>query len=126
MIKKAFGDDSLSEAQIKLWYRRFKNGWESAESDPRSGRPSTRTTENVECVRAAINENRRLTVRELEEVLGIPRTITKKDYIEVLRRLRDAVRRRRPQMWASGDWQLHHDNGPAHSAVLLQAFFCKT
>jgi len=25
MIKKAFGDDSMSEAQIKLWYKRFKD-----------------------------------------------------------------------------------------------------
>jgi len=65
MIKKAFGDDSLSEAQIKLWYRRFKDGWESVESDPRSGRPSTRMTENVESVRAAIKENRLLTVGKL-------------------------------------------------------------
>ena len=36
----------------------------------RSGRSSTsRTPENVERIRAAINENRRLTVRELEEYL---------------------------------------------------------
>jgi len=56
MIKTAFGDDSISEAQIKLWYRRFKDGWESVESDRRSGRPSTsRTPENVESVRPAIN-----------------------------------------------------------------------
>jgi len=59
MIKKAFGDDSMSEAQIKLWFRCFKDGQESLESDRRSGRPSTsRTPENVESVRAAINENR--------------------------------------------------------------------
>jgi phosphoserine phosphatase len=32
MIKKAFGVDSLSEAQIKLWYRRFKDGRESVNS----------------------------------------------------------------------------------------------
>ena len=63
MIKKAFGDDSVGEVQIKFWYRRFKDGQESVESNPRSGRPSTgRTPENVGCVRAAINENRRLTV----------------------------------------------------------------
>jgi hypothetical protein len=31
--------------------------------------------ENVESVRAAINKNRRLTVRELDDDLGIPRTI---------------------------------------------------
>ncbi|XP_042243396.1 protein GVQW3-like [Homarus americanus] len=76
MIKKAFGDDSMIEAQIKLWYKRFKDGRESVESDPRSGRPSTsRTPENVERVQVAINENRRLTVRELEDDLGIPGTI---------------------------------------------------
>jgi len=76
MIKEAFVDDSMNEAQIKLWYRRFKDGRESVESDRRSGRPSTnRTPENVENVRAAINENRRLIVRELKEDLGIPRTI---------------------------------------------------
>jgi len=53
-------------------------------------------------------------------------TITKEYYIKVLRGLRDAVRRKRPQLWASGDWQLHHDNAPAQSSALLQAFFGKT
>jgi hypothetical protein len=47
----------MSEAQIKLWYRSFKGGWESVESDPHSERPSTsRTPENVELVQAAINK----------------------------------------------------------------------
>jgi len=123
MVRKAFGDDSMSEAQIKLWYRHFKDGWESMESDPRSGRPSTsRTPENVEHMRAAI-ENWRLTAQELEEALEIPRTITKEYYIEVLRQMRDAVRRKWLQLWASGDWQLHHDNAPAHSTALMQAFW---
>lgn len=46
------------------------------ESDPRSGRFSTgRTPENVKRVQAASQENRRLTVRELEEALVIPRSI---------------------------------------------------
>jgi hypothetical protein len=66
----------MSEAQIKLWYIRFKDGRESVESHWRSGKPSTsRTPENVESVKAAINENRRLTVRELKEDLEITRTI---------------------------------------------------
>ena len=47
MIQKSFGDDVMSAAQIKLWH--FKDGRESVESDPRSGRPATsRTPENVE------------------------------------------------------------------------------
>jgi hypothetical protein len=32
MIKKANGDASMSEALIKLWYQRFKDGRESVES----------------------------------------------------------------------------------------------
>jgi len=50
-------------------------------------------------------------------------TITKDYYIEFLRRLRDAVRRKR--LWASGDWHLHQDNAPAHSSALVQTFLVK-
>ena len=79
IIKKAFGDDSMTEAQIKLWYRCFKDGQETTDSDPHSGRSSTsRTLKNVECVWAAIKENQRLTVRELED-LKIPQTILTED-----------------------------------------------
>lgn len=52
-------------------------------------------------------------------------TITKEHYLEVLRRLRDAVRRKRPDLWAAGNWQLHHDNAPAHSSHLIQRFLAK-
>ena len=67
MIQKAFGDDAMSAAQIKVWHRCFKDDQESVEIDPHSGRPATsKTPENVEWVQAADNEDRRLTVRELE------------------------------------------------------------
>jgi len=93
MMKKAFGDDSMSKAQIKLWYRHFKDGRESAESDRRSGRPSTsRTPENVESIRDAINENRRLTVQELKKDLGIPRTIISQILAEDLGKKRVAAK----------------------------------
>ena len=49
-------------------------------------------------------------------------TINKEYYIEVLKRLRDAVRRKGPRFWSSGDWLLHHDNAPAHSSNLVQQF----
>ena len=51
--------------------------------------------------------------------------ITKEYYQEVLRHLRDAVRRKRPDMWKTGNWQLHHDNAPAHSSHLIQTFLAK-
>ena len=54
MIQKAFRDDAMIAAQINIWHRCFKDGRESVESDPRSGRPATsRIPDNVECVRAA-------------------------------------------------------------------------
>ena len=52
-------------------------------------------------------------------------TIKKEYYVEILKRLRDAVRRKRPHFWSSGDWFLHHDNAPAHSSNLVQQFLAK-
>jgi len=51
--------------------------------------------------------------------------INKEYYLEVLRRFRDAVRRKRPDLWAAGTWDLHHDNAPAHSSQLIQTFLAK-
>ena len=63
MIQKAFGDDAMSAVQIQVWHKRFKDGRESVESDPRSGRPApSRTPETVEQVWAAVSKDRRLTV----------------------------------------------------------------
>ena len=59
MIQRAFGDDAVSAVQIKLWHKCFKDGREPFENDRRSGRPGTsRTPENVERVRAALNKDR--------------------------------------------------------------------
>ena len=32
---------------------------------------------------------------------------------------------RRPQLWATGDWQLHHDNTPSHASYLVQSVLAK-
>ena len=40
-------------------------------------------------------------------------TVNQTYYFEVLKRLRDAIRRKRPELWRSGDWFFHHDNAPA-------------
>ena len=32
---------------------------------------------------------------------------------------------RRPQQWASGDWQLHHNNTPTHASHLMKSFLAK-
>ena len=43
-------------------------------------------------------------------------------YVEVLKRLRENGRRRRPNQWRNNTWLLHHDNAPAHAALLTRRF----
>ena len=63
MIQKAFRDEAMSAAQIKVWHKCFEDGQESVESDPHPGRPAiSRTPENVEHVEAPINKDQQLTV----------------------------------------------------------------
>ncbi|KAJ4438653.1 hypothetical protein ANN_14600 [Periplaneta americana] len=50
------------------------------------------------------------------------RTVTKELYVEILRRLRDAVRRKRPEKWVENNWFLMHDNAPAHRAIIVKNF----
>jgi hypothetical protein len=49
-------------------------------------------------------------------------TVNQQFYLQVLKRLRLAVSRKRPQKRAAGAWVLHHDNAPAHTAHSIQVF----
>ena len=52
-------------------------------------------------------------------------TINKACYLNVLCCLRDAIWQKQLQLWAAGDWQLHHDNRPAHASRPVQSFLAK-
>jgi histone-lysine N-methyltransferase SETMAR len=52
-------------------------------------------------------------------------TVNQQFYLKLLKRLRDSVRKKRPEMWSSGDWFLHHDIAPAHTALSVQHFLAK-
>ena len=233
----------MSRTQCYEWFKRFEKGRMSVGEDPRPGRPSTSTDDDhVERVRAVIRGNRRLTVREVANEVGIsigschqilteklqmrrvsakfvPRLLTddqkenrveisqellanangnenflkniitgdetwvygydvetkmqssqwmgkgsprpkkarmsrskikvmlvvffdwkgivhhefvprgqmvnKQLYQEFLARLRDAVRRKRPELWENQTWILHHDNAPAHASLLIRSYLAK-
>ena len=51
--------------------------------------------------------------------------VNKQLYQEVLARLRDAVRRKRPELWENQTWMLHHDNAPAHASLLIRSYLAK-
>jgi len=72
MIKTAFGEYSLSRSVTFEWYKRFKDGRQSTDDDPRSERPSTsRNDDVVEKIKEKVRNDRRLTVRELANEAGI-------------------------------------------------------
>ena len=75
MLKIAFGKEAMCRTQTYYWWKRFKEGRNSVDDDPRSGRPSTsKTDDNVAKFREVIRSNRRLTVREVAEEVSISET----------------------------------------------------
>lgn len=52
-------------------------------------------------------------------------TVNQKYYIEVLEKLRERVRKKRPDMWKNNSWILHQDNAPAHNALSVKRFLAK-
>jgi len=51
--------------------------------------------------------------------------INKQLYQEVLAHLRDAVCRKRPELWENQTWMLHHDSAPAHASLLICSYLAK-
>jgi hypothetical protein len=56
------------------------------------------------------------------EFLEQGRTANQHCYLEILARLREAVRRRRPELWPDA-WILHYDNALAHDALAVREVF---
>ena len=76
MLQQVYGEETMSRTHAFEWYKRFKEGREEVEDDPRSGRPSTsRTADNIECVKQVVRADRRLTLRMIAEELSINKDI---------------------------------------------------
>ena len=72
VASRSLCDDTMSRTRLFEWHRRFKEGREEVEDNPRSGRPSTsRTDKNVERVRQKLRSDRRPTVRMIADELGM-------------------------------------------------------
>jgi len=115
MLQQAYREDCLSHTPCHEWYQRFKSARTSIEDDPKSGWASTWMDDDcVEKVLAVIRKN-------------VPRgeTVNKEFYLNVQKRLREAVRRKRPEVWTNNTWMLHRDNSPAHTSLLIHEFLTK-
>jgi hypothetical protein len=50
------------------------------------------------------------------------RTVNAEFYCNVLRRLREEIQRKRPELWCVGNWMLHDDKAPSHRALVKREF----
>ena len=74
MLEQVFLEQTLSHLTVSLWHKRFKEGCEDVEDDPRCGRPSTSRDEtNVELVKKIVCGDHPLTVRLISDELGLNR-----------------------------------------------------
>lgn len=72
LLKTVYEESCLKRSTLFKWFKRFQDGHESVEDDPRSGRPQTsKTDENIEKVGAMIRSDRRLTLRLMADKLKI-------------------------------------------------------
>jgi hypothetical protein len=65
----------MKKSSVFEWHRRFKEGQENVQDDPRTGQPkSQRTDANVDRVRTLVHSNGRLGVRLKAEELNMTQT----------------------------------------------------
>lgn len=71
-MSTTLGESVPSYTTVKKWVAEFKRGRESIEDDPRSGRPMTSTTEEkIRKICDHILTDRRLTIRDIADTIGI-------------------------------------------------------
>jgi hypothetical protein len=58
------------------------------------------------------------------EFIAQGQTVNQQCYLEVLTRLRECFRRKRPGLWPA-KWILHHDNTPVHDALRVCELLAK-
>jgi len=58
-------------------------------------------------------------------ILTLKVRLNKEVYINIFRRLKDAVRRKLPENWRTSSWFLLQDNAPAHQSALVKDFLAK-
>ena len=73
-MKNVLKDDCPSYSTVKMWVSRFRTGHFEVTDEPRSGRPSSATTEEkADAVHVMILEDRRISANVIAETLGISR-----------------------------------------------------
>ncbi|GBM08018.1 Histone-lysine N-methyltransferase SETMAR [Araneus ventricosus] len=105
MLKKAYGNDGMKKTAVYEWHKRFREGQKQRESD----------------VGVFFDYDYVIHYEFIPE----GQTVNKDLYLEILKQLRDAIRRKRPENWATNDWFLLHDNALPHRALIVKKYLAR-
>ncbi len=83
-LQGVFGGNSISKSTVQFWHKRFSQGQTTVAGKKRTGRPKTaRSAEQIQAVSTHLGGDRRKTVRQMAEDLGMKKSsvhnIVKKD-----------------------------------------------
>ena len=70
MFRYVYGEGALKDRQCRNWFDKFRSGDFSLKDEQRSGRPNEVDNDQI---KAIIELDRHVTVREIEEMLKIPK-----------------------------------------------------
>ena len=72
MLTVVFDESTMSRTQVHLWHNRFKRDQEDVNNGAPTSCPSTSTTDkNIKAVKKMILYNRRITITEVANDVGI-------------------------------------------------------
>ena len=112
MLQQVYQEQTLFCSTVLLWHKRFKEGRENVEGNPRDVRLSTSRNEIFFDIRGKVHY----------EFLTECQTFNQHVYKEILQRLLCSVREKRRDLWESNILLLYHDNAPAHTALSIRKF----
>ena len=102
MLQTAYGPSCMNRSSVFQWHKRFKEGRESLRDDERCGRSrEVRTSEMIGQINDFMNRDRRVSIETLSA------------------QFRKTFRRKRPELFESGQWHFHQDNAPVHKSILV-------
>ena len=71
-LQTVYKDNAPKKSCVYKWIERFRDGREAVEDDEGRGRPTTsKNNENIDFVKNLVKEDRRLTVYQIAETVGI-------------------------------------------------------
>ena len=70
-LRDVYGEEALEDRQCRNWYDKFRSGDFSLKDEQRSGRPNEVDDDQI---KAIIESDHHVTVREIKEMLKIPKS----------------------------------------------------